>query len=393
MKQNNMTAVIQAVLTRKAVSKTDIADLCGITYVTAHSIVNELVKKSVCLEDGTAQSGGGRKTVLYKINGSYCHILGVELFRRHIYVTIHDFGLSLLYEKETPCDPSDANGTVLLMARCLQGAIESSGIPKGSFLGVGVSCPGRMNQNTGVIIHIPALANWNNIPAKQIISKLLGLPVFVENDVNARLLAMKWLGDTDGAEDMALVTITEGVGLGILSAGKLLMGAHSYAAEIGHTTLQYDGRLCVCGNRGCVETFVAPATIIEKARPLYSFDQTRDINLQDVIAAAKSPGGHRVYDVLVEVSGFMAILLEHLVKTYDPSVILMESNWLHDFPEIFESIKKALFAKCSWLNSSMIDIQLVRDRDYWRSSMACLVLEKVVDHRQNDFFNEFYAKG
>jgi predicted NBD/HSP70 family sugar kinase len=278
------------------------------------------------------------------------------------------------------------------MSRCLQDAIAKSGIPRQHFLGIGITVPGRANHETGVIVNLPTLANWNAVPVRDILQKQINLPVFVENDVNSRMLAMKWTGDVDISTDAALITITDGVGIAILSGEKLYYGAHFNASELGHTTLQYDGRLCSCGNHGCIETFVSEQTILEKAQACHDFHKKDAVTMTDVITVAKTPKGSKVYDVLTEVAGFIAITLEHLVKAYDPRVILLDSNWLTEFPEIFYFITDNLFTRCRWLHTNMIDIRLVQKKDYWRGSMACVVLEEALNNAQDNCFQDFLCQ-
>ena len=390
MKQYNRMFVIQAIHSRNAVSKSDIADYCGITYVTAHSIVQELVQKGACLENGSAHSGG-RKKALYSINNSFCYILGLELYMYHIYISIHDFGLNLVYEEKKPCDPTDVNRTILLIIKCLEEAIDASNVPRDFFLGIGIAFPGRIDQTAGRIVNIPKLVGWNNVYIEKIISKKMGLPVFIENDINVRLLAQKWDIGAENATDMILMTITEGIGAGVISGGRLLQGAHSYVTEIGHTTLQYDGRLCGCGSRGCIETFISNQAIIEKTLSLIGSHSDAELHIQDIIEAAKGPDGGRFYEVFLETSKFIGLTIEHLIKIYDPAVILIENDWLGEFPEIFELMTENLFEKCVWLNSSMIDIRLINNKDYWKSAMASLVLEKIFNYNQNNFINTFFS--
>lgn len=125
-----------------------------------------------------------------------------------------------------------------------------------SFEGVGISLPGRVDPATHRLLFAPNLS-WPEFDIKGAVEKGTGLTVELDNAANACLLAETWFGRLDGVRNAVLVTVSEGIGAGILSNGQLHYGARGMGGEFGHIILDGEGPLCGCGARGCWETFAS----------------------------------------------------------------------------------------------------------------------------------------
>lgn len=129
--------------------------------------------------------------------------------------------------------------------------------------GVAIGCPGPVDTKNGIIFSPPNLPNWGRVPIKDILSREWGIPVFVENDANAAALGEYWLGAGKGSRSMVCITLGTGVGGGIVIDGQIFHGATGLAGEIGHITIEPNGRRCPCGNTGCLERYVGRQAIEE----------------------------------------------------------------------------------------------------------------------------------
>jgi len=129
--------------------------------------------------------------------------------------------------------------------------------------GIGIACPGPLSPSQGVVIKAPML-QWENVPLAKLISDAFGLPALLENDANAAAYGEYRLGAGKGSDSMAYITVSTGVGCGLVLDGKVVEGAHEGAGEIGHLVIEKNGNPCPCGRRGCLETY-ASGTAIGKA--------------------------------------------------------------------------------------------------------------------------------
>jgi glucokinase len=136
----------------------------------------------------------------------------------------------------------------------------------GKLLGIGIGVPGIIDMKTGMVHESPNLPDWADYPARDEIEKRLGARVILENDANSAALGEKWLGAAREFEDMAMLTLGTGVGGGLVLGGHVWHGMTGMAGEFGHTTVEPDGAMCGCGNRGCLEAYASATAVVRMAR-------------------------------------------------------------------------------------------------------------------------------
>ncbi len=132
--------------------------------------------------------------------------------------------------------------------------------------GIGIGVPGIISARDGVVRLSPNLPGWRDIPLRARLQESFPYPVYVENDANAYALGEYWFGAGKGAESMVCITLGTGVGGGIIIDGNIWRGADGMAGEVGHITVNPDGPLCPCGNRGCLERYSSATAVVEMAQ-------------------------------------------------------------------------------------------------------------------------------
>jgi glucokinase len=142
---------------------------------------------------------------------------------------------------------------------------EGAGVPPDRIVGAGIGVPGAVDPTRGIVSRAPNLA-WNDVPIRDRFQEALGLPVVVDNDANCAALGEWWAGAGRGSRLMVGATLGTGIGGGIVREGRVLRGVTGSAGEIGHMTIQLDGRSCSCGNRGCLEAYASGTAIAQRAR-------------------------------------------------------------------------------------------------------------------------------
>ncbi len=187
---------------------------------------------------------------------------------------------------------------------------------------VGIGAPGPLDWRTGVIHEAPNLPGWREVPLVDRVAEAVGLPTFLENDANAAALAERQYGVGQGARNMLYVTVSTGVGGGLILDGELWHGAYGSAGEFGHMTVDFDGPLCDCGNRGCVEAIAAGPDIAAWVSEQITAGRTSvlaaraDLTGRDVVEAARQ-GDELAIGALARAGravGFGVINVAHLVN-------------------------------------------------------------------------------
>jgi glucokinase len=162
-----------------------------------------------------------------------------------------------------PDGPEAVIQRIVAMARAVMASTRRED-PDAEFRGVGIGSPGPLNRETGVVIFTPNL-RWRNMPIRGRIGNALGLPASLDNDANCALLGEHWVGAAQGARSAVCLTIGTGIGGGIIVDGQLVHGASDVAGEIGHITIEINGRRCGCGNDGCLEAYASGPAIARRA--------------------------------------------------------------------------------------------------------------------------------
>jgi glucokinase len=147
----------------------------------------------------------------------------------------------------------------------MQQALEKAGITAGQIVGIGIASPGPLNSQTGTVFDPPNLPGWQHVSLRDLVKQHSGLPVVVENDANTAALGEYLFGAGCGSRSMVYITISTGIGGGVILDGKILSGTSGAAAELGHITIDRHGERCNCGNIGCLESIASGTAIARRA--------------------------------------------------------------------------------------------------------------------------------
>jgi len=199
-------------------------------------------------------------------------------------------------------------------------------------LGVGVGAPGPLDTKRGIVLLTPNLG-WVNLPLRQIIHDRLGLPAALDNDANCAVLGEWWVGAARGARHAIGITIGTGIGGGLILDGKLYHGASDVAGEIGHTTIDTEGRRCKCGNYGCLEAYASGPNIALRAveeieagavsqLPTLVGGDLSKITAQTVYQAAQD-GDDLALEVVNDTARFLGVGIGNLLNVFNPEVVVV----------------------------------------------------------------------
>lgn len=349
IKQRNLLEIVRAVCGHAPVTKQALAQLTELNSVTVHNYVTELVAGNLLVDDGNAESRGGRKATLYGINPRFRYFIGQCLGVGHIETCVCDFRLNQLYRRRVNYTGRYDEHTLQVLSSEINQAIEGSGVSRDKCGGVGLSVPGQVEPRKGVIINLSALPGWRRVPIRELLEGQVGLPVCVDNDNNNNALYAKRLPVARGKSCVVFFSNTRGMGMGILSEGKLHHGGYSTAGEIGHTSIDLAGPVCACGNKGCFEVFTSDQAIVGAYRRATGLDEA--VSIAQVLEWYCA-GNSAAREVLSEAARYIAIALEHVVKLYGADVILVETSWLKKCDDLFSAIKEHVYQKCTWVSRS-----------------------------------------
>jgi glucokinase len=223
--------------------------------------------------------------------------------------------------------------TLAAMESSLAQACSEAGVEAASELrAVGIACPGWVDLVEGVVAGAPQLKGWRNVPLVRIMRERLGTEVVMENDANAAALGENVFGAGRGTRHMIYITVSTGVGGGIIIDGKLYGGARGSAGEIGHTVIDPSGAGCGCGNYGCLEALASGTAIARlgaEAEAHGDSPKLTEIKRRDgritsrAVADAAEKGDAASREIYAQAGRFLGMALANLVNIFSPELILI----------------------------------------------------------------------
>lgn len=208
----------------------------------------------------------------------------------------------------------------------LERAIESVW-PQDEVKAIGIASPGPLDPHTGTILATPNIPEWQNFPLTAKLSQHFNVPTYLDNDANMAGLAEWQFGAGRGHQDLVYLTISTGIGGGVISNGCLLQGFHGMGAELGHMIIDPDGPLCGCGSRGHIESFSSGPSIARYVAEQLAAGQKSSLQPETVISAAQIADAARAGDALA-VSAFeraghyLGIAVANFLAIFDPSILI-----------------------------------------------------------------------
>jgi len=250
---HNLSLVLRTLHSQGAMSRADLSRELGLTRVTVSDLVAELLTRDHVVELGrTGKGRPGKPAILVDVNRTGLQIVGLDLAEANVLrAAVMDLDGNVLTRLSTDiADETDEQVTALVL-ELADRAVAAASAP---LLGIGVGTPGIVDT-AGVVLTAPNLG-WTKLALGALLEERTGLPTLVANDADSAALGHFTFGG--GSDNMILVKIGRGVGAGLMVDGRRARGVHSAAGEIGHVTVGTDGGgPCVCGKRGCLETWLA----------------------------------------------------------------------------------------------------------------------------------------
>jgi predicted NBD/HSP70 family sugar kinase len=327
----NRDIVLELIRTSQPISRADLARRSGLGRSTISQIVEQLIEENWVREGAMASPPRGRRPTLIGLNEDLVAI-AVDIHPRQASVALVDLNGRLLSRWPVPLT-SDPAASMHLIIDCMQRILHTA--PRKSIEGIGISLPGRINPANQRLIFAPNL-KWPPFDIKKMVETKMGLPVMMENDATACLLAELIFARMDGVRDAVLVAVGEGVGTCILNNGQLVPGHNGMAGEFGHVPIDPSGPRCGCGKRGCWEVFGSCRAALRYYRELRP--KAPVVSFQDLLNLAEEGDTAAAQALTMQAQG-IGRGLRTIIAGLSPSTILIAgdvtSAW-HRFGPVIE---------------------------------------------------------
>jgi len=347
---NKHSAVDLIRFASNGISRTDLADQMGLTRAAVTLIVTDLLENGVILEAESRAIPNGRPPIVLEINPKRGLVAAVDMGATHITIAIADFSAKIIEETSLPFDIKLGPQPCLAeVDRILHELLTRCSIDLAQVAAVGVGVPGPVIADAGMVVSPPIMPGWDGYPIRESLEKLWGLPVSLNNDAELGALGEWAYGAGRGEKNLAFIKVGSGIGAGLIINQQIYGGTTGSAGEIGHLTIDENGPLCSCGNRGCMEAFAGGHAIALQAQELVKSGKRtlltnvplENLTAQEVAKAARK-GDLPSQEIIMRAGTFIGIAIAGLVNLFNPGAVIIGGGVAQAGDLLTTSIRQAV---------------------------------------------------
>jgi N-acetylglucosamine repressor len=344
---HNKRLILKTVYQAGETSRADVARATNLTRTTVSLIVSELIDEGLIEEVGRGPSEGGKPPVLLSVPPQARIFIGVDLADSEFRGAIFDMRGQYLHRGYISVNNREGQDALELAYDLIAGLVEKA---QGEVLGIGVGTPGLVDAPQGVVRQAVNLG-WHDLPMADLLRARFGVPVHVGNDSHLAALGQFTFGRHTKLNNLLVVKVGRGIGMGIVLNGRLHYGDNSGAGEIGHVRAVEDGQRCLCGHDGCLETVASTRALVQRAQQLALSSPSApigglvstpaEINTDIVLRAARA-GDEEILALVQESGHYLGTSIAHLIGAFDIRQIVIAGSMARFGQFYLDAVKAAI---------------------------------------------------
>ncbi|MFN3651046.1 MAG: ROK family transcriptional regulator [Armatimonadota bacterium] len=366
----NERQVLRTLRMHGPLSRAEVARRSGISAPTASKAVDSLLRAGFLEEGDALEPARGRPAKRLWLASKTAQVLGVVIDAGECRMVAA--GLDGLLREDCAAAFETPSSYEELIARCAEQVAALVHRCAINTLGIGVSIPGLIDSRRQQGVLSPNLPITNGRRPAHDLEARVGLPCVLVQESHALCLAERHYGAAQGMDDFAMMDVATGVGLGVFSGGRLLAGHSGLAGEIGHVTVEPEGRPCGCGNRGCLETIACDSALAWHVSQKVGTRVTIDQAVEQVRSGAVS-----VESELARITRYLGLGVAAVVNLFNPSTLFLHGRLFDAREALFEQVVEE--ARRRALPPSFADCRIVQARGSKRQGAVAAVIEHVTN--------------
>ncbi|SFS67391.1 ROK family protein [Paenibacillus sp. BC26] len=373
VQEMNRSLIIRLMRRRSVCSRAELTQASGLNQSTITNIINELISWGIVVETGVIDGKKGRRSIGIKLNGEPYKIIGIRLARNTITVALFDLEGTEYRKQQIPIHKMDGSANAFnRMKEMIGDMIEFNSI--GQVVAIGVVTPGPLLRDEGRIGLMTYFPGWEKINIQEELMNEFALPVYIEHDAKAGALAHWWFGSSHQDHGvMIYVAAGQGVGAGIVIDGKVFRGSLGMAGEIGHMSIDYNGPLCECGNRGCLELYCSTSALLQTLKKEYP-------SLESVWKEINEDRSSETKEAVRQAAWFLGFGLVSIINTFNPDRIILGDELAEAGDLVHDTVKSVINEYVLPEISRKLTIDLAyEDKDTMLLGSAIVAIESILD--------------
>lgn len=337
VKKANTYLVLSTIRKFEYITVENIISNTGLSRPTVLNIIKELTDKQIVKKAGFAESEVGRSPVLYSLNTEGFFAIGVDIDGPPVHIAVSDINGKLVYSDKFELS-EDANVETIrtLISNSINKLIIKNDIHRDNILGIGLGLPASIDIVNNCALNVSRLQVLANQPIADMISKDTGIDVVVRNDAHLIGVAEKRRLDQN-ANDLLCIVYRTGIGMATILNNELYSGRTGNSGYIGHTTIDFNGKKCACGRRGCLEGLTSKRAIRESYREATG----SSLGYRAILALADN-GDKIAIDICKDAGNYLGIGIANMVKIFDIYNVVIADICCSEKHVLFKSISKSV---------------------------------------------------
>jgi Transcriptional regulator/sugar kinase len=372
IKETNRKKIIALLLKKNEITKLDISRILDISITTVSTNITELKSEGIVEDVRSLESTGGRKAIAIKLNENCRYSIGVALTPNHIKISLVNIKKKVIESMRVRHNSDGIENIINLLNENIDLLMKKYNLCSANLLGIGISLPGTVDFKEGIIKYSYLLgAKDFNLKEK---FEYLDIPVYVDNEANLSAY-YEFLNKRDILRNLLYVSITEGLGLGIIINGKIYRGDNNSSGELGHTKIAIDGKKCKCGARGCLEAYTSMNSLID------SYNEANSSNISDIdeFEERYNQNDKDAHDVLNDYLKTLSLGLSNLVMIFDPSSIVIGGDINNLLNDKIDMLKKEVYKDNLFTNENNCSISIASFKESYLLGAAMMPIEEFLE--------------
>lgn len=372
IKETNRKKIIALLLKKNEITKLDISRILDISITTVSTNITELKSEGIVEDVRSLESTGGRKAIAIKLNENCRYSIGIALTPNHIKISLVNIKKKVIESMRVRHNSDGIENIINLLNENIDLLMKKYNLCSANLLGIGISLPGTVDFKEGIIKYSYLLgAKDFNLKEK---FEYLDIPVYVDNEANLSAY-YEFLNKRDILRNLLYVSITEGLGLGIIINGKIYRGDNNSSGELGHTKIAIDGKKCKCGARGCLEAYTSMNSLID------SYNEANSSNISDIdeFEERYNQNDKDAHDVLNDYLKTLSLGLSNLVMIFDPSSIVIGGDINNLLNDKIDMLKKEVYKDNLFTNENNCSISIASFKESYLLGAAMMPIEEFLE--------------
>ncbi|MBD1428262.1 MULTISPECIES: ROK family protein [Sphingobacterium] len=329
----NKVKLMRTLFDKEMLTLGDLVQDMGLSFPTMNSLVLDLHQRKMLVPKDKGESIGGRKPVLYQINDGIFNVLCVEIERFAVRMVVMDNNNNVLFEpKSYPFEISTQESDIEDLVQVILQYFEDRHIEEQNISAIGLSMPGLINFKIGTN---QTFYSNNSFNISDYLKQKFGKHVAMVNDVKGAAISELAYGAAQDKENVLVILMDWGIGLGIIIDGKVYMGNEGFSGEMGHMVFVDEGELCYCGKRGCLETIASGVYLVNQARAdiekgvptlLKNLKNLADLQPQHIIQVANQ-GDQYAIDLIASLGNNLGKAISLLIQILNPEAVVLSGKF------------------------------------------------------------------